>query len=349
MSIKQSSTIAIDIGHSNLKMIQTGSDGRIMKFVVHKMPEGCVDDLEIFSDESLVKSLKTAKKKSRMPHGKCHLVLSGSDIIIRHFTLPILPEAELYQNILHEISGYLPVDPEKYYVDYKIVEKINEDGVDMYRVLVTTAHKRMINHYKKVLRTTGFAPKVIDTSENAREKLLRYNHQKDKNFNIEGGICILDFGTKHTRANIYNDGYYYVSNVLKRSSQSITEVIAQVTGKDILTSETIKRDNDLLNAEHENSELKAAVSFEVDSLLYELSRVFDYFRNRTQNRVHTIYLSGGGSLLPGLREYIEKHLNIHVYYAADLVKRINTKKDVDARGFGFLLNAYAATYREDQR
>lgn len=347
MPIKQVSTIAIDIGHSNLKMVQTGSDGKIQKFVVHKMPEGCVDDLEIFSEDSLIGSLKTAKRKARLPHGKCYLVLSGSDIIIRHFTLPILPEEELYQNILHEISGYLPVDPLKYYVDYKIVSKVEEDGVEMYRVLVTTAHKRIINRYKKALRKTGFTPKVIDTCENAREKLLRYNRAHDSTFETEGGICILDFGTKFTRTSIYNNGHYYVSNILKQSSQSITEVIAQITGKDVLTAETIKRKNDFLNMEHENGELKAAVSFEIDSLLYEVSRVFDYFRNRTQNRVHAVYISGGGSLLPGLKEYIGKHLNVNVYYASDLISRDNVKREVDTRGFGFLLNAYAATYRED--
>jgi len=347
MAVKQISTIAVDIGHSNLKMIQTGTDGRIQKFVVHKMPEGAVDDLEILAEDALVKSLKTAKRTARMPHGKCFLVLSGSDIIIRHFTLPILPEQELYQNILHEISGYLPVDPDKYYVDYKVVGKVEEEGVEMYRVLVTTAHKRNINRYKKALRSAGFSPKVVDTSENAREKLLRYNKQVNGDFKLEGGICLLDFGTKHTRANIYHNGYYYVSNVLKRSGQSIAEAIARVTSKDILTAETIKRNSDFLTSNDENPELKSAVSFEVDSLLYEVSRVFEYYSNRTKQPVHSVYIAGGGSMLPGLKDYIAQHLNVNSYYASALIGNPKVQSEIDERGFGFLLNAYAATFRED--
>ena len=348
MPIKQIPTISVDIGHSNLKILQTGTDGQINKFAVHKMPEGCVDDLNIYSDEALINSLKTARRNAKMSSGKCTLVLSGSDIIIRYFTLPILGEEELYENILHEISGYLPVDPEKYYVDYKITGILKEDGIDMYKVLVTTAHKRTINSYKRVLRAAGLNVRIIDTCENAREKMLRFNYENNNSFPIEGGICILDLGTKYTRVNIYYNGYYYVSNVLKRSSQSITDIISQNSGKDILVAEKIKRETDFLSESYADSDLRSAVTYEVDSLLYEITRVFDYFRNRTKNAVHTIFISGGGSLLPGLKKYMEMHTGISVRYASDLILTTKANHNVNNKAFAFLLNAYTATFREVQ-
>lgn len=346
MPIKQTPTVSIDIGHSNLKIIQTAPDGKIAKFVVHKMPEGCVEDLNILSDDALVKALKLARKKARLSTGKCSLVLSGGDIIIRHFTLPILPEEEMYQNIINEMSGYLPVDPEKYCIDYKIVDTIQDDGIDMYKVLVTSAHKRIINRYKKVLHMAGFDVKIIDTCENAKEKLIMYNHSLTEKFPTEGGVCIIDFGTMHTRVNLYHNGLYYVNNVIKRCGQTITNVISQSSGRDILTSETMKREIDFLNGTYKNAEVKSAVTYEVDSMLYEMSRVFDYFKNRTKSSVNCIFISGGGSLLPGLREYMERHLNIPVHHASDLLAVSKKNKDVDARGFAFLLNAYSATFRE---
>ena len=348
MLIKQASTISVDIGHSNLKIIQTASDGRINKFVVHKMPEGCVDDLNISSEEALVRSLKTARRTANLSPGHCHLVLSGSDILIRHFTLPMLDEEQLYQNILHEISGYLPVDPEKYYVDYKISGIIQEDGIDMYRLTVTTAHKRLIDKYKKALNSAGLRVKVVDTCENSKEKLLRYNHEINNAFPISGGTCIIDFGTKYTRVHMYLNGYYYVSNILKRSSQSITEVISKYSGKDILVSETIKRETDFLSGDHSNTELKSSVTYEVDSMLYEINRVFDYYKNRTKNAIKIIYISGGGSLLPGLQPYMEKHIGVPVRFASDLIAFSKVNSNFNNRGFSFLLNAYAATFREEK-
>jgi type IV pilus assembly protein PilM len=347
MSIKQTPALSVDIGNSNLKLIQTTVDGKIVRFAVHKMPEGCVDDLNISSEDALSRSLKTARKTSKMPGGNCNLVLSGSDLIIRHFTLPVLDEKQLYQNIINEMSGYLPVDPEKYYVDYKIEGIVQEDGIEMYNLLVTTAHKRTIDTYRRVLRSAGLTVKIIDTCENAKEKLLRFIHEKNPDFNTNGGICLLDFGTKHTRINIYNNGYYYVSNIIKRSSQSITDVISQYSGKDVLVSEMLKRENDFLNGDHPNKELKSAVTYEVDSMLLEITRVFDYFKNRAKNNVNSVYISGGGALLPGLRDYMEQHLGIPVRFASDLVKAA-ANITMDTGGLTFLLNAYTATFREEQ-
>jgi type IV pilus assembly protein PilM len=310
------------------------------------MPEGCVDDLNISSEEALSRSLKIARRTSKMPGGSSNLVLSGSDIIIRHFTLPVLEEKMLYQNILNEMSGYLPVDPDKYYIDYKIESVIQEDGIEMYKLLVTTAHKRVIDAYRRVLRSAGFNVKIIDTCENAKEKLLRFINERNPEFSINGGICILDFGTKHTRINIYNNGYYYVSNIIKRSCQSITDVISQYSGKDVLVSEMIKRENDFLNNDHPNKELKSAVTYEVDSMLLEITRVFDYYKNRAKNTVNSVYISGGGALMPGLRDYMEQHLDLPVRFASDLVKA-SSSNTMDTGGLTFLFNAYTATFRED--
>jgi Tfp pilus assembly PilM family ATPase len=245
------------------------------------------------------------------------------------------------------MSGYLPVDPEKYYVDYKIEGIVQEDGIEMYNLIVTTAHKRTIDTYRRVLRSAGLTVKIIDTCENAKEKLLRFIHEKNPDFNTNGGICLLDFGTKHTRINIYNNGYYYVSNIIKRSSQSITDVISQYSGKDVLVSEMLKRENDFLNGDHPNKELKSAVTYEVDSMLLEITRVFDYFKNRAKNNVNSVYISGGGALLPGLRDYMEQHLDIPVRFASDLVKAASNIT-MDTGGLTFLLNAYTATFREEQ-
>ncbi len=346
MAVKQTSALAVDIGNSNLKIIQTSSDGKIIRFAVHKMPEGCVEDLNIFSEDALIRSLKTARKAGNIRGGNCTLVLSGSDIIIRHFTLPVLEEEQLYQNILHEMSGYLPVDPDKYYIDYKIEGMVQEEGIEMYNLLVTTAHKRVVDMYRKVLRSAGLHVNIIDTCENSKEKLLRFNKERDPGFDTEGGICILDLGTKHTRINIYFNGLFYVNNIIKKSSQSITEVIAQYTGKDVLVSEKIKREIDFLNGDHPNKELKSAVTYEVDSMFLEISRVFDYFKNRTKSAINTIYITGGGALLPGLKTYMETHMNLPVRFASELAAV--TSNNIDTVGLTFLLNAYTATFREDQ-
>ena len=77
-------------------------------------------------------------------------------------------------------------------------------------------------------------------------------------------------------------------------------MVARNSGKDILSSETMKREVDFLNQPHPNAELEVGGHHEIDSLLYEIARLFDYYRNRAKSTVHTVFLSGGGALMPGL-------------------------------------------------
>ncbi len=343
MPIVQTAAVSVDIGHSNLKIVQTSADGRIVKFAVHKMPDGCMDDLTIVYEDALVQSLKKARRLAKLGSSKCSLVVSGNDIIIRHFTLPILDEEQLYQNVLHEIAGYLPVEPDKYFIDYKIAGTTEEDGIKMYTVIVTCVHQRILGKYKKTFKSAGLKLNVVDTCENACEKLLKFYHQRNKNFSLDGGICMLDFGTRHTHVSLYDNGSFYASNLLRRSGQSLTEAIAKETCRDVLSSELLKRETDYLTSPHKNATLKAAVIYEVDSLLQEINRVLDYYRNRTKRPIRAIYTSGGGALLPGLNVYIRQHLNIPVFPAASLIPSDNA----DNPGFAFLLNAYAATLREE--
>jgi Tfp pilus assembly PilM family ATPase len=217
----------------------------------------------------------------------------------------------------------------------------------MYRVLVTTAHRRIVASYKKVLRYAGFSVRVIDTCENAIEKLLRHRFGgQDGSFHSDEGICVVDFGTVHTRVHLYYGGNFFVSNVIKRAGQGISEAISQTSGRDILTAETMKRENDFLSGTHKNADLTAAVTYEVDSQLFELTRVFDYFKNRTKKPISAVYIAGGGSLLPGLPGYMSMHLKLPVHFASELMA---LPGNMDPKGFSFLLNAYAATFREDQR
>ena len=145
---------------------------------------------------------------------------------------------------------------------------------------------------------------------------------------------------------MYHNGSFYVSNILKRSGQTITEAIAKSTGKDILAAEAIKRELNVLTKKHPNAELQAAVTNEVDAMINEITRVLDYYYTRSKSPVTGIYLSGGGALLQGFDAYMQEHMRIPVRHAADLFVM---DKASENRGLSFLLNAYAATLREDNK
>ena len=126
-------------------------------------------------------------------------------MIIRHVNLPKLPEKQLHQNVFLEMGSYLPVDSEKYTMDYKIVEEFVQDGNPMYRIMVATVNKNIIERFSYALRKAGFALKFLDANENVQEKFLRSLPQNRLPEASRGGVL-------HHR---YGCGYHQGQCVLK--------------------------------------------------------------------------------------------------------------------------------------
>ncbi len=343
MSITHTAALAVDVGHSYLKIVQTSANGNIEKYSICKMPEGCIDGLTIVYEDALVQLLKKVRKTDRFNGAKCTLVVSGSDIITRQYIIPMLSDELMYQNIMHEIGGYLPSEPEKYYVDYKIAGITEQEGVKMYRVLVSSVQKRIIDRYIKAFKSSGLTINIVDTCENACEKLLSLKRQNDSRFPLDNGICFLDIGNKHTHVSLYDNGTFFASHLLKRSGQNIIEAISKAIGSEAAANELVNQKENYLNALQKSDALKDAVAYELNALLFEVSRVLDFYRNKTKRPVGCIYTLGGGALLPGIDEYIEKNLGIHVHSAAGFIASVEASKTP------LLLNAYAATLRENTK
>jgi type IV pilus assembly protein PilM len=113
--------IGLDIGAERIKIVKSGH-GAIRKAGWAVVPEGVIKQSRIESKELLTETIKSIKKNARIGNGSCALCLSGSETIIRHITLPQMNQDQIYQNVIREISGYLPANQERYNIDYRVQE-----------------------------------------------------------------------------------------------------------------------------------------------------------------------------------------------------------------------------------
>lgn len=347
MGIRQQTKTIIDIGTCTVKMMQLNSQGKIVKYAVEILPEGCVKGLFIEAEEPLIRALKAAKHKSGVSGGNCILTLSGKDMIVRHLNLPKLPEKQLYQNVLLEMASYLPVDIEKHMIDFKILEEVKENENTLYRVMVATVHRNILERFSYVLKKAGFALKILDANENAQEKFVRApTHPLLAEFKGKG-ICIIDMGAETTNVNLFDDGRFFAGYLLARGGNRITQLVSQSMKTDVITAENFKIKNDFFYDDKINENLRAALKNEIDSLIYEVSKVADYFWSRTGKALGCILLCGGGSQLNGLYKYFQANINIPVLKPQNLLEKYTAKKIFTAADYAILFNTYAASFREE--
>ena len=176
------------------------------------------------------------------------------------------------------------------------------------------------------------AGRSIERSFVRPETLLSAFATCDGNHVLMNGCAVLDFGAQTTTLTVYKGGQYLLNKVVPKGGYHITRMLEQ-QGLSFATAEVLKKkygcaSPDLvqknlklrLPASPElggdivitSSELAEAIEIKLKEilapLLVELKKV--------EGRIQTLYITGGGSMLAGMEEYLQSQTGVRVQYGA---------------------------------
>ncbi len=340
MALKNRNIIGADIGAATIQLVNTNGRGKVTKAVSFDLPDGVVSQMRISTPELLTKSIKSAKQTGRISGNKCILSLGGTDVIIRHLMLPMMNDAQIYQNVISEISAYLPVDTQNYSIDYSIQEEA-ADSPTQIKVMVVAIPKAPLQMYIDCFKKAGIKVVAIDISENSQEKMVRYLLQTQGDSGTSFGI--IDLGSETANITTYLNGHFFVNKVAQISGNILTSDLADALGVDILAAEAAKRQENYFAS---YSPAQKAILDYADQIVFESNRVFDYFASRNNRKpLDKVFICGGGALLPGLDEYLEKNLDIEVESLEKLMAPLFLSQPV-LPNHSIYSAAVGATFRE---
>jgi cell division protein FtsA len=149
---------------------------------------------------------------------------------------------------------------------------------------------------------------------------------------LMNGCAVLDFGAQTTSLTAYKGGQYLLNKVVPKGGYHITRMLEQ-QGLSFATAEVLKCSygfaspayidknvrlrvpaspeigGDMIIASHELAEaIELKLQEILSPLLEELKKV--------ENRIATLYITGGGSMLQGMAEYIQSLTPVRVQYGA---------------------------------
>ena len=170
------------------------------------------------------------------------------------------------------------------------------------------------------------AGRVIEHSFVRPECLLSAFATCDGNHVLMNGCAVLDFGAQTTTFTAYKGGQYLINKVIPKGGYHITRMLEQ-QGMDFATAEVLKKQYCLqkivrlrVPASQElggdlvisTKELAEAIELKLQEIL---TPVFEELA-KVENRISTLYITGGGSMLQGLAEYIQSRTAVRVQYGA---------------------------------
>lgn len=154
----------------------------------------------------------------------------------------------------------------------------------------------------------------------------------DGNAVLLSGCAVLDFGAQTTTLTVYKGGQYLVNKVVPKGGYHITRTLEQ-QGIPFATAEALKCQfgwaaPDLID---KNVRLRVPASSEIGGELIitsgEIAEIIELKLQeilaplmeelkKVEPRIRTLYITGGGSMLAGMVDYLQKQTSLHVLYGA---------------------------------
>jgi type IV pilus assembly protein PilM len=345
MSVVQKKLVGIDIGTKNIKMVRVNRSGKITHHAYIDIPEGVIENGKIESREHLVTALRECRKKLKSSFKKCAICISSPDTVIRQIFLPVMDEESILPNIRMELSGFLPLQPDHYIIDYIITERIETDERRQFSITVFAIPAATVEIYLDCVKEAGFKVLYVDIMENAFEKL--YKSLKVKQKVSSSNFACLYVDNSKSSVSIYGNNRLFINKVLDNGMGVICTVIAEKTGKPIEAVKRLLLTNDVMTYGETFVVEKSVVVHFIGEVASEVSRVIDYYKTRNRSdEIQTVFFSGGLSHVRGMKEYFETSLGIPVCNTYEITNSFFKTPPKNNTGIDYT-NAIAITLREE--
>lgn len=184
------------------------------------------------------------------------------------------------------------------------------------------------------------------------ETLLSVFATCDGNEVLMDGCAVLDLGAQTTSLAVYKNGQYLLNRVVPKGGYHITRMLEQ-QGMTFATAEVLKKQFGCASPDliEKNVRLRLPANPEIggeivisskelaESIELKLQEILEPLLNelhRMEQRISTLYITGGGSMLQGIADYIQQKTQLRVQYGAH---NLLLKGDTDEK---YLSPQYAA-------
>lgn len=340
---------SIDIGSCNIKIIQgitSNNEIIISKAYTISTPTSSYKDGQIYDVEKIAEVIKEEMEHRNFKLNRSTVCsVESASTIYREVLIPYAKESEMIEAVEFEMEQYLPIDIDKYVIQYKLVESYDSQDGKKARVLVVALPIEISKTYFELLSLLKCKPTALDIHSNSINKLLNFSEIKEvKN----STIAAVDLGYEHINIIILQNGVFKFSRLLNNGSKNIDMNIANALNLYLKEAEGKKYELDsLVDIVAESTEeyyLQDNTRMAVNNWIEAIQRIFRYYISRAStNKIDGIYLYGGGSKLPGIAEIFSDFFELETVVLNHIPNvTIKNSGDYKEDDFVYYINALGA-------
>ncbi len=301
--------VGLDIGSSSVKAIELKASGRGFKVValgVEPVPPDSIVDGAIIDAGAVTDAVRRVLESPRFRAKDVVASLSGSSVIVKKISLPVMSDEDLSQSIQWEAEQYIPFDIQDVNLDYQILTPVSQRQGTM-EVLLVAAKKDKIADYTGVVSAVGRTAVVVDVDAFALQNAY------EANYGIEPGrvVALVNAGASATNINLVCDGTSLFTRDVGIGGNAFTEAIQKELGLPFESAEDAKKGLPVEGVRPD--ELRPVLTAVMDNVLLEIEKTFDFFKATSANdRIDRVLVSGGGSLVESFDQALRDRLGVEV-------------------------------------
>ena len=308
MAKKEKSIVGIDIGSHSVKVCQVQKAGkgfRLLAVGSAAISPGAVEDGVLEDAEDVAAAINELYKNLKIKNKRVGLSISGYSVIVKKINLEMVSEEDLAERLNEEAEQYIPFDINEVYLDFQVLKK-GQDEYDRSEVMLVAAKKEVIDNYLGMLQEQKLMPVLVDVDGFALENMWASTTGGTEN------VGLIDIGASKMNINIIADGASVLARDVVAGSEELTEEIANTLEIDFDEAERIKLGQQEADQDM-REELQEIFTQVCTRWVLEIKKAIDlYIANNPDKPLVSLVLSGGGSKVQGLTQYLASETGLDV-------------------------------------
>ena len=323
--LSKKNLVGLDIGSSSVKAVELqGKPGSLAltSLGFERLQPDTVVDGQIMELNDVSHVIAGIFRTHQIKTERVAAGVSGSSVIVKNIVVPPMTEDELQESIEWHAEEHIPFEISDVSLDYQVVGS----GPDSLHVLMAACKRDFVANLKQAIQLAGKQPAVIDVDAFALQNCYEVNYRPADSL----VVALLNVGASTMNINILRGVRSVFTRDVSVGGHQYTSLLQKELGLTYEQAEAVKRGGEApQNVRAEETE--AALESVSDMLALEISKTFDFYRATADDNdgsVQKILISGGGSKLRGLPEFLSNRFEMPVE-RLDPFRQIK----VDARRF----------------
>ena len=304
---KKKKVIGLDIGSSQTKMVElsTGKNRKLLNYGLSKVLPDAIVEGEIIDREAVLDSIRSLIENKGFTTKDVVIGLAGSDVIIKRITMDRMSEADTREQIKWEAEQYVPFDINEVSLDFDIVNP--NFGENQQEVILVAAKNELISNLSALLKELNLNPIIVDTTAFAIQNVFEYNYTPA----ADEIICLIHIGAGMTVINVIKGGSSLSARDVYYGVNAFISKLQKEVGFNYEDAANAVKGTIPVGASQDS--VQGVFESFVSDLGTQIERSLQFLSSVTgEEKVSRMYLSGGGSLIPNLLEYLKRRLGIPI-------------------------------------